>query len=69
MERVILNLLSNSIKFNPIHGKIKIKLHKNNYAEFCIEDNGPGIPSQFKEAILNVSSKWKKACIIQQVLV
>ncbi|KTD54574.1 sensor histidine kinase [Legionella sainthelensi] len=52
MERVILNLLSNSIKFNPIHGKIKLKLYKkNNYAEFCIEDNGPGIPSQFKEAI------------------
>ncbi|KTD53666.1 sensor histidine kinase [Legionella santicrucis] len=52
IERVILNLLSNSIKFNPVHGKINLKLHKKkNHAEFSIEDNGPGIPSKFKEAV------------------
>lgn len=52
IERIILNLLSNSIKFNPIHGEINLKLHKKkNHAEFSIEDNGPGIPSKFKEAI------------------
>ncbi|KTD13718.1 sensor histidine kinase [Legionella gratiana] len=52
IERVILNLLSNSIKFNPIHGEINLKLHKKkDNAAFYIEDNGPGIPAKFKETI------------------
>ncbi|VEB33311.1 ATP-binding protein [Legionella cherrii] len=52
IERVIINLLSNAIKFSPFHGTINLKLDKKNaHAELSIEDNGPGIPSEYREAI------------------
>lgn len=52
IERVILNLISNAIKFTPFQGKIYLALEKNeNSAEFSIEDNGPGIPKEFREAV------------------
>ncbi|MBI2785038.1 MAG: response regulator [Legionella longbeachae] len=52
IERVILNLLTNSIKFNPHNGIIHLKLSKkNNHATFLIADNGPGIPPKFREVI------------------
>ncbi len=52
IERVILNLLSNSIKFDPSNGKINLKLRtKKGNAALFIEDNGPGIPLKFREAV------------------
>ncbi|SDL14057.1 ATP-binding protein [Natronincola ferrireducens] len=47
MEQVVLNILSNAIKYTGESGKIKIKVHQeNNHAEVIIQDNGIGIPSQ-----------------------
>ncbi|VEH28672.1 histidine kinase dimerization/phospho-acceptor domain-containing protein [Legionella sainthelensi] len=70
MERVILNLLSNSIKFNPIHGKIKLKLYKKIIMpNFVLKIMALESLRNLKRQFLNVSSKWRKACIIQQVLV
>jgi len=44
IERVIINLISNAIKFTPIKGKITIRLkQKDNCIEFSICDTGIGI--------------------------
>jgi two-component system, sensor histidine kinase and response regulator len=44
---LIRNLLSNSIKFTPENGKIILtSILKNNFWEFCVQDNGIGIPSE-----------------------
>lgn len=44
IERVVINLISNAIKFTPIKGKITIKLEeKETHVEFSIRDTGIGI--------------------------
>jgi len=44
IERVLINLISNAIKFTPVKGKITITLEeKENYIEFSICDTGIGI--------------------------
>jgi len=44
IERVLINLISNAIKFTPVKGKITIKLEeKENCIEFSICDTGIGI--------------------------
>ena len=43
--RVIVNILSNAIKYVPVNGKIKIKAErKNKFLMLSISDNGSGIP-------------------------
>lgn len=46
VTRVIINILSNAIKFVPTNGKITIYVEKEDkHAKISIEDNGPGIPA------------------------
>lgn len=52
LSRVIVNLISNAVKFTPAEGKISISLiQKDNMAEFCVEDNGQGIPKENEKLI------------------
>ena len=45
IERVMLNLLSNCIKFTPHGGEIKVNIYdKGNEFKIVVEDNGVGIP-------------------------
>ena len=49
--QVIVNLLSNSIKFTPAGGKITVKLARRaedaaTYVEYAVTDTGPGIPKE-----------------------
>jgi len=47
IEQVVLNILSNAIKYTPDHGKIKVILEKeDNQAVIRIIDNGMGIPKE-----------------------
>jgi len=49
----ISNLLENSIKYTPDGGKILFNLTKDgHFAQFEINDNGPGIPDEFKDHVL-----------------
>jgi len=52
IERVILNLLSNSIKFTPSGGSIKVNMyHMNDSILISVKDTGIGIPIERQKAI------------------
>ena len=52
MERIILNLLSNSIKFTPSGGKIEVNIYnKVNSVVISVKDTGIGIPIEKQSSI------------------
>lgn len=59
LERVILNLISNAIKYNNIGGHIWVDIHSSdNWVNISIKDNGIGIPIDKQETIFE---KFKRA--------
>ncbi|HEY61312.1 MAG TPA: GAF domain-containing sensor histidine kinase [Anaerolineae bacterium] len=54
IKQVILNLLSNALKYNQPGGKILVQTKsKGNFAELSITDTGPGIPQEHLNYIFN----------------
>ncbi|MGL5348719.1 MAG: PAS domain-containing sensor histidine kinase [Peptostreptococcaceae bacterium] len=51
MERIILNLVSNAIKFNKPNGKIEVTVECSNDIKITIKDTGVGIPPEKLETI------------------
>lgn len=52
IQRVVLNLLSNALKFVPDDGRIAVSLHAEaSEAVLVVEDNGPGIRPEIREAV------------------
>ena len=52
LQRVLLNLLSNALKFTPAGGKVDLQVQKTgNKAIFTVCDTGPGIPISMREII------------------
>ena len=47
IEQVIVNVLSNSVKYTPVGGKIDVTVRsEENKVSFCVKDNGIGIPEE-----------------------
>lgn len=58
MERVILNILSNAIKFTPKNGQIEVQVNKkNNMVEISIKDSGVGIE---KEKLNSICERFQQ---------
>ncbi len=56
LEGIVFNLISNAIKFTPVHGQIDIvaKIERNEHTFiFSVEDSGPGIPEDLRDKIFN----------------
>jgi K+-sensing histidine kinase KdpD len=55
IERVLLNLVDNALKFTPVGGLIQIRAHREGEDRVRVEvaDNGPGIPDDYKETIFD----------------
>ena len=48
LQQVVWNLLSNSLKFTPVNGRVRLRLRKNqSNAEIIVEDTGEGISPEF----------------------
>jgi PAS domain S-box-containing protein len=51
-ERILLNLLSNALKFTPPDGDVRLAVYRaGDHAVIEVEDSGPGIPSHLRETI------------------
>jgi signal transduction histidine kinase len=52
LERVLLNLLSNAMKFVPDGGRVRVGLSvEGGEVVLSVEDNGPGVPFHLRDAI------------------
>jgi signal transduction histidine kinase len=54
-HRVIVNLLTNAIKYSPVGGKIEIRtfVENHNYFKLTVKDNGPGIRLERQKTIFD----------------
>ena len=58
MDRIISNLVGNSLKFTPLEGDVKLFCkYKDEYVEFSVMDTGPGIPKEKQEDIFGKHSQ------------
>ena len=54
IERILLNLISNSIKFTPLNGVISVRIYMiDERVAICVEDTGVGIPSEVQDAVFD----------------
>jgi signal transduction histidine kinase len=63
IQRVLINLITNAIKFSPQKSKINIEitLTSTSHVKISISDNGPGIDEKLKNNIFNKYYKGKKS--------
>jgi signal transduction histidine kinase len=56
LHQVFSNLLNNAVKYNDQpEGVIQIECERQNHSyQFCIADNGPGIPAEFHEKVFKI---------------
>ena len=54
LERVFANLLDNALSFSPDRGSIRvIATHVGDIAQVAVEDEGPGVPEDAREAVFH----------------
>ena len=53
--QVLINLVNNAVKYTPAGSNIRITaIQRENMAEICVSDNGPGIPDELKERVFEM---------------
>ena len=53
--QVLINLVNNAVKYTPVGSNIQITaIPRENMAEICVSDNGPGIPNELKEHVFEM---------------
>ena len=62
LQQVMWNLLSNSVKYTPKHGRVYVKLEQvNSHVEVSVSDTGIGIDPSFLPRIFERFTQWEPA--------
>ena len=58
MQQVLSNLLSNALKFSPVHGTVRLYSElAHDRVRILVSDEGPGIPAEFSTRIFEKFSQ------------
>lgn len=61
VSTVLLNLVSNAIKFTPVNGKVELHtLHKNHHVEIKVADSGIGISKENQDKLFRLDHKFQR---------
>lgn len=61
LEQVLINLLSNALKFSPIEGRVRLSaVASDNQVVVAVQDQGPGIPVDMQEKIFEPFTQLKQ---------
>jgi PAS domain S-box-containing protein len=48
LTQVLLNLMSNAVKYSPPHGRVRVEIaHAGERCRLTVRDDGPGVPAEF----------------------
>ena len=66
LEQVFVNLVDNAVKYGRANGRVVVKGRTvNGSVELCVTDDGPGIPPEARERVLDRKSvRVGKECAI-----
>jgi K+-sensing histidine kinase KdpD len=52
IERVLLNLVDNALKFSPTDSRVMVRAHASNapheFVQIDVQDSGPGVPEEYR---------------------
>lgn len=61
LEQVLINLLSNALKFSPNEGRVRLSaVASDNKVVVAVQDQGPGIPAEMQEKIFEPFTQLKQ---------
>lgn len=61
LEQVLINLLSNALKFSPLEGRVRLSAQvRDNQVLVAVQDQGPGIPADMQEKIFEPFTQLKQ---------
>src|SRR5690606_4581731 len=62
LERVVMNLLSNALKYSPVDTRVELRVFRSDgHVVLTITDQGPGIPDQEQEVIFQPFGRGQAA--------
>ncbi len=70
LNQILLNILSNAVKFTPVGGNISMRVSEkpsdqNRWArfEFCVQDNGIGMSDEFQESLFEPFTRARTSTV------
>lgn len=61
LERVLVNLIGNAIKFTPADGEVSVSVEAvEDFLHVRVRDNGPGIPPEFRQQVFDKFARARK---------
>ncbi|MBV9946570.1 MAG: hybrid sensor histidine kinase/response regulator [Myxococcales bacterium] len=63
LQRVIENILDNSLRYTPEHGRVSVAMRESDHVEIAVSNNGPSIPPSQRARIFDKFARLEGASV------